>query len=383
MKCFLVVWLFSSFSLANGGWIGMGGELFKDARNPWFVKNTQNVNYCINVSNSQISVTDEQIQTAFNDALQFWKSEFSRSLSGGPGRFDLGTQTFAKVECSANNIDIRILFGSNLLIPEEIDFLKDPKKFVGVTVRTDYDVKQLRARGFMYFTNDLVENQKQNFLAKAWSHPKILRYALMHELGHVFGLPHMGTGLMSEIFLDQLVKPEYLHFYEELPYESVIQPDPSILICDNFKNSAKQFFSSPAGYDCLEVKQVSFLELDISVRKNKTSPDQLKLGRILLQSPDLDSFTGKPVSFMQLTDEQTVFSAEERQFRLFMVGPLAAEYGAKGRFLPTNPAPPKHVYLRVAPNSMTVLGNQPNGEITNLIQFSSPLGLIYLIPALP
>ena len=33
----------------DGGWVGMGGELIKDARNPWFVKNTAEVFYCIKI----------------------------------------------------------------------------------------------------------------------------------------------------------------------------------------------------------------------------------------------------------------------------------------------------------------------------------------------
>src|SRR3989344_2617793 len=71
----------------DGGWVGMGGELFKDARNPWFVKNTKDVYYCIQLDKKDMSIDEASVSTAFTDAVNYWKGEFSRALGGGDGRF--------------------------------------------------------------------------------------------------------------------------------------------------------------------------------------------------------------------------------------------------------------------------------------------------------
>ena len=43
---FLLIIFFSQLTFA-GGWVSSGGELFSDAHNPWFVRNTKDVNYCV------------------------------------------------------------------------------------------------------------------------------------------------------------------------------------------------------------------------------------------------------------------------------------------------------------------------------------------------
>jgi hypothetical protein len=364
----------------NGGWVGMGGELFKDARNPWFVRNTNEVHYCLQVDPKTISVTRDEINQAFTEALNFWKSEFSRSRQPEKGYFELGTQMFTLVSCEDPRVSYKIIFGSSLLDNDQLDFLKDPAKYVGVSVRTQYDTVHLKATGFSYFSDDLNIKTTQAFLQKAWSYPKILRYALMHELGHVFGLPHMGTGLMSEIFLDQLLKPEYLPYYEKLPFESIVQPDLNLRLCNVVQNAGKQFFSQAQDQNCIVLQNIEFNKYSVQSYKDQNSVEMTELGTITLQTPNLDEITGKPLSFLQLSDQQKVFSAQERQFRDFMIGPLASEISTKGKFIPKKPGPSKSVYFRMTPSSLNILGVTPNGDISPILNYTSMLGLIYLFP---
>lgn len=382
MKFLIYIFLICTTAWAgeNGGWIGMGGELFKDARNPWFVKNTNEVLYCIDIDKKNISATPQEITQAFQEALQFWKSEFSRSNDMQDGHFSLGTQTFTQVSCDQTSIDYRILFGSSLLNKNELDFLKDPTQYVGVTVRTNYDPINLKGKGFSFFADDLNIKTTNSFLPKAWSHPKVLRYAFMHELGHVFGLPHFGTGLMSEIFLDQLIKPEYLYYYEQLPFESIVQPDTDIKICTGLSNIAKQFLAIPADHQCVQLQTETFNKKKVVSYKESNSVEFNLLGTLILQSPNLDDIAARPISFLQLTNEQQVFTAKERQFRLFMLGPMANELSQKGKFIPNPQGPPKNVYFKISPNNMTLLGVTPNGEINTIFNHASLLGLIYTLP---
>lgn len=363
----------------DGGWVGMGGELFKDARNPWFVKNTKDAYYCIQLDKKDMSIDESSVNTAFTDAVSYWKGEFSRALSAGDGRFDLGKQNFNKVSCQDSQVHLRILFGASFLNTKEKEFLKDPDRYVGVTVRTEYDHKQLRAKGFMFFSNDL---NRKGFVSGAWSRPKILRYALMHELGHVFGMPHIGTGLMSEIFLDQLIKPEYIDYYERLPVESVISPNIEIASCEMVMNSTKSFFGMPADHNCILLKYAAPFAMHVFSKKNQDG-ELLELGNLKLETPNPNEFSGKPLSFLQLPLEQEVFTEKEAAFRNFMMGPIGVEYGTQGKFIPKNPGPQKAVYVKTSPTSFSVVGSQANGSISAVIQYSSPMGFIYLMPARP
>jgi len=363
----------------DGGWVGMGGELFKDARNPWFVKNTPDVYYCIQLDKKDMSVDEPTVAAAFTDALGFWKSEFSRALGAGDGRFDLGTQNFHKVGCDDSKVQLRILFGASLLNAKEKEFLKDPEHYVGVTVRTEYDLKQLRAKGFMFFSNDL---NRKGFVSGAWSRPKILQYALNHELGHVFGLPHIGTGIMSEIFLDQLIKPEYIDYYERLPVESIIAPNPEVASCELILTSTKTFFGMPPSHNCIVLRQLGLFAMQV-LSKTDQNGDLVELGNMKFDTPNPNEFSGKPLSFLQLPLEQEVFTEKEASFRNFMIGPIGVEFGTSGKFIPKSPGPAKSVYVKIAPTSFSVLGTQPNGSIVAVIQYSSPMGFIYLMPARP
>ncbi|MGZ3797395.1 MAG: hypothetical protein ACXVB1_13565 [Pseudobdellovibrionaceae bacterium] len=363
----------------DGGWIGMGGELFKDARNPWFVKNTQQVFYCIQLEKKDMSIDETAANAAFNDALNFWKEEFFRAMHSTDGSFALATQDFKKVSCEDPQVQLRILFGAGLLNDKEREFLKDPEHYVGVTVRQEYDRKNLQAKGFMFFSNDL---NRRNFVPAAWSRPKILRYALMHELGHVFGLPHIGTGLMSEVFLDQLIKVEYIDQYERLPVESVVSPNLELTNCEIVTPATRNFFSIPADYSCIILK--NFGPFALKVFSQKSSSEVLnELGTIKMDTPSPNDFSGKPISFLQLPDEQTVFTAKEAGFRSFMIGPIGMEFGASGKFIPKIPGPAKALYAKINANSFSFIGTQPNGNLGPVLQYSSPIGFIYILPARP
>src|SRR5690242_2227433 len=92
-----------SGSAQAGSWVSSGGELFKDAHNPWFLRNTTQVNYCIQVASS-ISQPKKQIQESVLQAISFWKAEFKRFYSNSPiqrGSFLLGTQEFREVDCTS------------------------------------------------------------------------------------------------------------------------------------------------------------------------------------------------------------------------------------------------------------------------------------------
>ena len=390
---FFVLSFFANVTLAQGGWISSGGELFKNGKNPWFVKNTTVVNYCIHLDESTFSTSKQDVQKAIQAGFQYWKNEFSKSVSAftTDGVITLATQDFIERPCAGvagkreePAIDIEFLFGHGTLTAKQIAYLVNPKKYIGVTVRTDYDVVNLKAKGFVFISSDIGTESYENagnLIEKAWTHPKILQYAILHELGHVFGIPHTGSGLMSEVFLDQILNKNLFENYEKAPVESFLRPNEEVEVCDVPAKSLSWFaatdkkcigFSSPFMFGTWKV----FAKKDANSAKEE-------IGEIRGISPVLFDHRGKPVSILQITDEQAVFTPKETLFRSFMYGPFTTETGLMGTFTPTSRAASKSVYINMTPTSITIQGVGAQSKVEPVFIFNSPLSALMLFSPTP
>lgn len=228
-----------------GGWVSSGGEIFKNAKNPWFVKNTQVVHYCLEYSESEMTLKSSDTQNLIEQALLYWKNEFNEispigsgySLTQKANQAQIANQNFTKDETCNKDSDLIFKFGYSKLNQEEIDYLKDPQKFLGVTIRKVYDEENLKGKGVIFISGDLgshsYKKTSADVIDQAWKYPKLLQYVLIHELGHVFGLPHSGSGLMSEVFLDQLLIQKIAALYVREPLMPFIKAVDTATICDN------------------------------------------------------------------------------------------------------------------------------------------------------
>lgn len=191
----------------ENGWVGSGGDNFKEQINAWFVKNTTQVNYCIKIDQqnfSAVATAGESIKKS----IQFWKKEFAgwnKSIVNTPGFYQLATQEFVETSCDGQE-DITFLFGSATLNQEQRQFLGDVKRHIGITVRTSYDRETLKGKGFIFVGSDLGQESFQNSakIDPFWILPGKLDPVIIHELGHVFGLPHFSQGVMNEVFPEKL-----------------------------------------------------------------------------------------------------------------------------------------------------------------------------------
>jgi hypothetical protein len=231
----LVAWILFTLSLANcaktsfnedaskaspertDGWVSSGGELFEDSQNPWWLQNTPEVRFCVKVDKEAISATEDMIQLGFERAIGYWQSEFeelrrvAQVLNQSPLHVEIATQKFTRVGCDENP-DLRILAGFGSLSPTEAKFIGDTGRIIATSVRTNYDKVTLKGKGFVFLGSDLGKYKiRQAASAKPWRKPTLVKYAFVHELGHIFGIPHVGDGgLMAEGFLDETFSKNWM-----------------------------------------------------------------------------------------------------------------------------------------------------------------------------
>lgn len=386
---FFYVLLFLSFSFASGGgWISSGGEIFKNGKNPWFVKNTSDVKYCVEFSGEEFSISKEDSLKLIEQALSYWKAELDGAsaldIANLPGPqsvafVDLATQNFHfQTNCTAD-ADLIFKFGYKTLDATEITYLKDPGKFLGVTIRKDYDEQQLKGKGIIYISGDKGTNAYSSlsgeFVSEAWRYPKLLEYAIIHELGHVFGLPHSGSGLMSEEFLDQLLIKKIAAMYVNLPIMPFIKAVTIAEICSDpllpssSQNFVADFFSLSFKDDCLRIEvNTNKREFSILTKKNGSQDAWKKIGTLFIDRNEFIDFSLKPAVMLQLSDQRQVFKSNPTSF---MIGPVFQNYKVDGHITFGNSMKPYSVQVDLSPDSLVIYGNH-NNKVRQLVSYGSP-----------
>ncbi|MGZ5279782.1 MAG: hypothetical protein ACXWC9_07570 [Pseudobdellovibrionaceae bacterium] len=381
---FIIFIFFHQMSLAQG-WVSSGGELFQNAKNPWFVKSTSLVKYCIQIEKNHFSADAATVASTLREGFEYWKAEFIRSQSlSSASSFQVATQTFEQVDCTANP-DIQFQFGYGTLTAKQIAELKNPSKYIGVTVRTSYEPIQMKASGFVYFSSDSgphAYNNKGDLIDKAWSRPLILKYAILHELGHIFGIPHMGSGLMSEVFLNQILNKGLVDKYESTPVEPFLRPNSEIESCA-VTSAARTWFGVPAGSFCVQVQTGPMgSPWKVFAKKDKDANPE-EIGELRSVTPNMADQRGKPVVVLELTEEQKVFTAQEAAFRSFILGPFLIDMGLSATYVPIATKRPAPVYIAITPSSFSIQATVTANRLEPAFIFNSPLSLLLLMDPKP
>lgn len=222
MKYFIILLsLFVSSPAAWAAWASGGGQIHGDDHNPWFLENTTTVSYCIDIDEEHFGVTKAEAGRQVKAAIDDWLSVLMESDDDYYqlntlipfGQIRLGTQTFRQYPCfGGRDIDLRFQLGQ--LTDEQGKLFSNPKEYIGIAVRTDYDKSALRGKGFIYLapvTGPLTPNH-QRLHPHAWTKEQslALKMVLRHELGHVFGIEHQLDSLMDEKWPELFVDREFL-----------------------------------------------------------------------------------------------------------------------------------------------------------------------------
>lgn len=194
-----------------------GGLLLHDRTNPWWVQNTTEVRYCVDIDEASFSLDRATAESSIAKAFGYWKKQFSAAISGEPNngmlekpnnRVQVATQNFVQSPCD-DSVDLRFQLGR--LLPQQETALGDSSSIVGITVRTSYDRQNIRGKGYIYIAADIGPKRHPEFSKdfNPWdfAEGRFFYATVVHELGHVFGLPHLLTkhSIMGHTFVERFV----------------------------------------------------------------------------------------------------------------------------------------------------------------------------------
>lgn len=219
--------LFGSLVLPTSGFCegardSGGGDVYGDTLNPWFLENTKNVSYCIEVDSAKFGAPAVALDSIVELAIAQWQSAFANARLNETvykdadkniepyGMVRIATQNFKKEDCALSTM-VRFQFGV-LTQNQRRQCLLNPTQVIAETIRTAYDKANLRGRGFIYIAPESGPMRPRGLkMAKhPWSFHDglILKRVLLHELGHLFGLSHSGDtySLMGQNHPEYLVQ---------------------------------------------------------------------------------------------------------------------------------------------------------------------------------
>lgn len=379
---FSFVILSALYSYANGGWVSGGSELFKDALNPWFLNNISDVYYCIKIDNQNFGVKEDVVEKNLILAVSYWQEEFKRAhltKSKRLGNVKIASQNFVKTDCSDKKLDVSFQFG--YLNSEQKIYLGNPKRFAAVSVRTEYDLKKLKAKGFVYVSpayGDLAYNS-EGVIKNAWARDNgnLLYLALVHELGHVFGLSHYGSlgSLMSEGFLETMLSSTHIPNRKEMSLNFFTLPNEKIICPQEVLLKVWQgFFDLEIGEKCLK------LQFDHKPENQLFGLTNLKIFSVTvdyqvirkIKDIDLQMYRFNPVAanLIWLSTEQEIFQKDEYITGLQgVLGFSLVSVAKKGFFISNKNSAKRLVTIKFEQGKaiIAIEGITENGDILTLL----------------
>lgn len=197
-------------------------------------------------------------------------------------------------------------------------------------MRTDYDLKLLKGRGYMYFSpqSGPLKLDGEQFGDDFWSYENglLLGRVILHELGHVFGIAHHGPqdGVMAADFPEKIVSKWYRKYeFAKRPFNLEIfkfdQRTYDSCVDDHETNLLGRKLGFDAEWKCVSIR-FNNIDLSIYVKQTRTSSSWVMAGSTSLRCEDRCGKDSIYPITMQLSEHQKVFDWS-RPRRLSIMGP--------------------------------------------------------------
>lgn len=379
--------------LAIGGWVGSGGEIFENDKNPWFVENTKEVYYCVLFSESEFSISKAETINLVSESIRYWTYQldgrsaldFQTNDLNNSQELRLADQKFI-YQNQCDNTSLIFKFGFQVLDEEEKKSLVSPSKYLGVTIRKTYDVENFKGTGIIYITGDLGEHRYKSShketIAKAWKYPKLLQYVITHELGHVFGIPHSGSGLMSETFLDTLLIQNFAVVFLREPFLPFLKPQKEHTICDStFLPKGSQsfigsYFKLNNNEDCLRFEATENSREFLMLTKKFKDSEWVHIGKLVINQTEVTDFSLKPSMVLKLPEKRNYFLDTDKNF---LLGPVYQNFKVDGHILFNGSMKTHNVQVDISTDSLIIFGIV-NNKVRQVFKFGNPLMYVLKLP---
>lgn len=311
-----------------------GGYIYEDQLNPWFLENTGVVPYCVEQDAAVFHLEPTRAREIVADTLAEWKRAFAAAsnVSYAPGELEpygqvrVATQTFVEGACDENTL-LRFQLGT--LTTEQQQHLQEPASVVASTVRTSYDLEALRGKGFIYVAADAgpLRPTSPGVVDHPWDRGDgaLLARVLLHELGHVFGLPHFGDqgSLMGMQHPELIVQRTTVEEIEaDGGWASIQRQLRSVRLfgfedpydgykCRGFSSEQGRFFGVPMTWGCLGIR-VQNGEVSVWGAPDERQPAIL-VGKVINQL----SAVSRRIVNLKLNEQQRVFTKMPDRDRRF------------------------------------------------------------------
>ena len=200
-----------------GGWTSGGGKnIYSDFDNPWFLGDNP-IEYCIQQS-SDFPLSTQVVRELITESFEEWKAIFIKYglyKSNLPGEFfdhKKRSITLDSIEVSkCTNPAQQIIFKVGVVDNTMIDYFKsNTKQVVGLAIRKTYNHKSFKNGGIIWIApkNWIGEYSANGVELKEfpiWNTKEQVKSILLHELAHIFGVPHIPSNkVLSEAIMQYL-----------------------------------------------------------------------------------------------------------------------------------------------------------------------------------
>lgn len=303
-----------SYASAGGIVDGNSGEFITYQHNPWFMTDGENpqasFTYCLGTPTedefaAQYSIKIADARELIKIAMLNWDDALTKArIALNPtledqkelnNKIDAAhfvdkrsrriVSTSVEVECH-NNPDVTFLFGPST--NPELAKIPNVDAKIALAIRKSYDPQNTWSKGSIWISPD---NSGESGLLRevVWSDFWRFHAVILHELGHVFGLPHGSIEIMKDSFPLEVISNPAKSFNHLQEFKFTYKNQPLI--------SVRSFFRQSWLYDSHSIERFTSAPYTALISPAEINAlETLSKKRLLLGFPKLDGSGSEPGS---------------------------------------------------------------------------------------